>query len=131
MEVAGMGGSSTFHMQALVTLANGTTFKDSDHTFVTGAAPLTAPVQVSTPTGQTPQPGIELYDTVQYPTYVPNMATAMATDISGNVIWAYQYPTTFSDVLFPIKPLPNGNFLLYISFAAQPIPLQTVPGTLN
>ncbi len=131
IEVAGMRASTTYHMQAVVTLANGTTFTDSDHTFTTGALPLTAPVQITTPNGQTPQAGIELYDTVQYPTYVPNMATAMATDLSGNVIWTYRYATTSSDVLFPIKPLPNGDFLMYISFAAQPVPLQTAPGTLN
>jgi hypothetical protein len=35
--VAGMLASSTYHMQAVIQLSNGTEYRDSDHTFVTGA----------------------------------------------------------------------------------------------
>lgn len=133
MEVGGMRGSSTYHMQALITLANGVTFKDTDHTFTTGAAPPTVPLQITRPSGQTPQPGIELLDTIYLhgKGYSPNIAQAFATDLSGNVIWTYSYKTTQSDLLYPIKPLPNGHFLLLISFLASPNPQAEVPGTLN
>ncbi len=133
MEVAGMRGSSTYHMQALVTLANGVTFQDIDHTFTTGTAPPTAPVQITTPSGQTPQPGVELFDTIFLfgKGYAPNIAQAFATDLSGNVIWTYSYATTQSDILYPIKPLPNGHFLLLISFLASPNLKPPAPGTLN
>lgn len=133
VEVAGMRGSSTYHMQALVKLANGVTFQDSDHTFTTGATPQTTPVQISTPSGQTPQPGVELFDTIFLfgAGYSPNIAQAFATDLSGNVIWTYSYATTQSDILYPIKPLPNGHFLVLISFLAEPNPPPEAPGTLN
>ncbi len=118
IEVAGMRASTTYNMQAEVTLANGVTFTDSNHTFTTGAAPLTAPVQITTPNGQTPQAGIELYDALQTNpnAFSPSLAQAYATDLRGNVIWTYSYATaaTESSILFPIKPLPNGHFLIYL-----------------
>lgn len=137
MEVGGMRGASTYHMQALVTLANGVTFKDIDHAFTTGAAPPTVPVQVSTPSGQTPQPGIELFDTVTFGSKpIANLNQAFATDLSGNVIWTYQFPASepgsAANVIFPIKPLPNGHFLMVIGYVATPTATQNIPaGTIS
>jgi arylsulfate sulfotransferase len=129
IEVAGMRGSSTYHMQALVTLANGATYEDADHSFTTGPTPVTAippfgHVQVSTPSGQTPQPGIELFDAIPGgevvpgagAPYTPGVAQAFATDTKGNVIWTYRYPGSANDIIYPIKPLPNGHFVVLISF---------------
>ena len=139
IEVAGMRASSTYHMQAVVTLANGVSYTDSDHTFATGAAPQTGTVQVSTPSGQTPQPGIELYDALQpnTTTFSPSFAQAYATDLQGNVIWSYSYATAATDAatLFPIKLLPNGHFLFYLetfsNLLMPPAPPSNPPTTFN
>ncbi len=138
MEVAGMRGSSTYHMQALVTLANGVTFQDTDHTFATGTAPPTVPVTITTPaSGQTPQPGVELFDTVTFGSKpIPNLNQAFATDLAGNVIWTYQFPQSepgsAANVIFPIKPLSNGHFLMVIGYVAKPTAKQNIPpGTIE
>ena len=133
MQVAGMRGSSTYHMQAVITLANGATFSDGDHTFATGATPPTVPLQISTPGGPMPQPGIELFDTVTFGSKpIPNLAQAFATDLSGNVVWTYSYSGSSANVIFPIKPLPNGHFLVLIGYVATPDPSQTTPpGTIS
>lgn len=118
MEVGGMRGSSTYHMQALITFDNGVTFKDADHVFTTGTTPPTVPLQITTPSGQTPQPGIELFDTVALGSKpIPNLAQAFATDLSGNVIWTYSYTGSTSDIIFPIRPLPNGHFVMAIGYS--------------
>lgn len=127
LEVAGMLASTLYHLQATVKLANGVTYTDTDHTFTTGAAPQTAPVQITTPSGQTPQPGIELFDTA-----LPNVAAqAVATDLQGNVIWTYGFQGSNQDVLYPIQPLPNGNFLVLISYLASQPNLANTPGTID
>lgn len=133
MEVAGMRGSSTYHLQGAITLANGVTFQDSDHAFTTGPAPPTVPVQVSTPSGQTPQPGIELFDTIPLGSKpIPNLAQAFATDLAGNTIWTYSYKGSAMNIIFPIKPLPNGHFLLVIGYVATPTAKQNIPsGTIS
>ncbi len=133
MEVAGMKGSSTYHLRASITLANGATFQDSDHTFTTGAAPPTVPVQISTPSGQTPQPGIELFDTVAFGSKpIANLNQAFATDLNGNVIWTYYYKGSAANLIFPIKPLPNGHFLMVIGYVATPAATQKIPsGTIS
>ncbi len=131
IEVAGMRASTMYNMQAVVTLANGVTFTDSNHTFTAGDAPQTAPVQITTPNGQTPQPGIELYDALQPNpnAYSPSLAQAYATDVRGNVIWTYSYATaaTESSILFPIKLLPNGHFLVYLETLSNLLVTPAVP----
>ncbi len=114
--VAGMRGLSLYHMRAQVTLNDGATFTDSDHTFTTGQPPITAAVSASAQNGQTPQPGIEMFDTL-----VPHEpAQAFATDLDGNVIWTYSYTDGSSyDVVQPIRLLPNGHFLVLISYASS------------
>ena len=113
--VAGMRANALYHMRAWVALSDGATFTDADQTFTTGIAPTTATVETSVEDGQTPQPGIELFDTV-----IPNQAAqAFATDLKGNVIWTYTYQGSRSDVIQPIKMLPNGHFLVLISYASS------------
>ncbi|HVC90013.1 MAG TPA: aryl-sulfate sulfotransferase [Acidobacteriaceae bacterium] len=134
MEVAGMRGSSTYHMQALITLANGVTFQDTDHTFATGAAPPTVPVTITTPpSGQTPQPGVELFDSITFGSKpIANLAQAFVTDLHGNVIWTYSYQGSAANAIFPIKQLSDGNFLVVIGYVAGPTAKQNIPaGTLT
>lgn len=116
--VAGMRGQSTYHMRAHVTLDDGATYTDSDHTFKTGIPPGTAAVTVTAQSGQTPQSGIEMFDTL-----LPHeTAQAFATDLQGNVIWTYSYTDgTKVDAIQPIRLLPNGHFLVLISYASSAV----------
>jgi hypothetical protein len=128
--VAGMTGSSLYHMTGQVTLSDGATFTDSDHTFTTGKTPVTPAVIASAMNAGSPQPGIQLFDTAlpQAP------AMAFTTDLSGNVLWTYTFTGTPEDIIQPIKMLSNGNFLVQIAYLSS-IPLhqgQTIlPGTLD
>ncbi len=144
--VAGMLGSTLYHMQATAiltdTLPSGqtlsATFTDSDHTFSTGKPFLTSsPVVAGAVGGATPQPGIELYDTAQ----PQEPAMAFATDLNGNVIWTYSYAQTgtggtgsIQDLPQPIYLLPNGHFLVQIAYLSS-IPLHKgetiLPNTLD
>ncbi len=121
--VAGMLGNSTYHMRAQVVLNNGATFNDADQTCQTGTPPATATVQASTTSGGTPQPGIELWNTV-----VPgNVAQAYATDLNGNVIWTYTYSASSVDIIQGVQMLPNGHLLMLVSYLSS----LTVKGTFN
>ncbi len=110
--VAGMLAKTRYYMHAEVKLANGVTFQDVEHAFTTGTPPDTAALEVSTANGLQPQPGIELFDTLV--PYKP--AQAFATDLQGNVLWTYSYPGSTLDAVQPIQLLPNGHFLVLISF---------------
>lgn len=113
--VAGMLAHSAYQMHAFVTLNNGSSFTDADHTFNTGNAPATSPVQISTPSEGTPEPGVELFDTV-----IPHTeAQLFATDLQGNVLWTYRYQGSSIDAIQAAKPLPNGHFLVLISFVSS------------
>lgn len=107
--VAGMLAKTLYHMQAQVALDDGASLADIDHTFTTGTPPATSPVSVSS--SGTPQPGIELWDTI-----LPDEpAAAFATDLNGNVLWTYTYQGSTLDLIQGIQLLPNGHFLLLIS----------------
>lgn len=125
--VAGMRAQTLYHMQAQVTLNDGATFADTDHTFTSGTPPPTPPVLASALNGGTPQPGIEMFDSTQ----LLDPAQAFATDLAGNVIWTYSYSAPILDFVQPIKLLQNGHFLVQISYASSaqlhriPIPPNT------
>ena len=113
--VAGMLAQTLYHMHAAVTLNNGASFADSDRVFTTGTAPATSVVQTSTPSGAAPEPGVELYDTI-----VPHTeAQLFATDLQGNVVWTYRYQGSTIDAIQGAKMLPNGHFLVLISFTSS------------
>lgn len=133
IQVAGMRGSASYHLRALVTLANGVTYQDSDHTFATGIPPITSSLQITAPGGLSPQPGIQLFDTISFgPTpYNPNLAQAFATDLQGNVIWTYSYASSPVNVITPIKPLLNGHFLLVLTVSSGPTNSIIPTGTAN
>ena len=129
MFVAGMLPNSLYHMQATVTFADGSTYKDADHTFTTGAVPLgvAPPIQVTPTPGLTPQPGIELINTV----FGKTLPGVLATDLSGGVLWTYTPPDLQPGVtVYPVKQIPNGDFIMEIaplSGSGQ----QPYAGTLN
>ena len=121
--VAGMMGKTLYHMRAQVTLDNGATYTDADHTCTTGTPPPTPKVQISTSGSGTPQPGIEIWNTV-----IPsNVIQAYATDLQGNIIWSYLYQGSTVDLIQGIQLLPNGNMLMLISYLSS----TTVNGTLG
>jgi len=115
MYVAGLQGNTLYHMRAQVTLNNGATYNDVDHTCMTDAPPATSPVQGTTTAGSAPQPGIEMWNT----TSPSSDGQAFATDLSGNVIWTYSYSHSSSDYLQGIQLLPNGNLLTLISYLSS------------
>ncbi len=81
----------------------------------TGTPPPTSPVNVVTTNGATPQPGIEMWNTI-----LPSGdSQAFATDLSGHVIWTYTYSHTSTDYLQGIQLLPNGNLLTVISYLSS------------
>ena len=113
--VAGMLGNTLYHMRAQAVLNNGATFTDVDHTCTTGTPPPTAKFQTSTPSGGTPQAGIEMWNTV-----VPaGVSQAVATDLQGNVIWTYSYSASAVDIIQGVQMLPDGNILMLISYLSS------------
>ncbi|MGB9336754.1 MAG: aryl-sulfate sulfotransferase [Candidatus Acidiferrales bacterium] len=129
--VAGMTASSTYHMRASVKFADGTLFTDADQTFDTGTlSPLTFAAFTGTTTaGMTPQPGIEMLDMV-----VGAGVPVVATDLAGNIIWWYNFTDgTASDIVQPIRLLPNGHFLVCIGPASSnPVNgTPPLPGTIT
>lgn len=113
--VAGMIGNTEYHMRAVfqTTGTTDTVFTDVDHTFTTSAydAAILPALAASTASGQVPQPGVELLSLIN--TSTAKLA-AVATDLSGNVIWAYDPGSSIpaGSNTNPIKPLPNGHFLI-------------------
>ena len=124
--VAGMLGNSKYHMRAQVALDDGATLNDADQTCTTGVPPKTSAVQVSTPGGGTPQPGIEMWNTL-----VPrNVNQVFATDLNGNVIWTYANQGSTQDSIQGIQLLPNGDFLMVLSYLSS-LPVSPPPDTIN
>jgi arylsulfate sulfotransferase len=129
--VAGMTASSTYHMRAVVTFTDGTIFTDADQVFATGTlAPLTfAAIAATTTAGTTPQPGIEMLDLL-----AGKGVPVVATDLGGNIIWWYNFTDgTATDIVQPIRLLPNGHFIVCIGPASSlPIsPTKPLPGTIT
>ena len=123
--VAGMLGNTKYHIRGQVVLNNGATWNDADLTCNTGTPPVTAKLNVTTASGATPQPGIEMWNTLLPQSDTP----AFATDLNGNVIWTYTFQGTSSDLLQGIQLLPNGDFLMVISYLSSLVNTQS--GTLN
>jgi hypothetical protein len=114
--------STTYHLQAIVLLPDGTQALDRDQTFTTGALPasLVPDITVQQPGGTAVAPGIELLDLYEVP---KNQLSALATDIDGNIIWYYAMEPY--QVAFPIKLLPNGHMLV-VAFGCTCAPAGTV-----
>ena len=116
--VAGMHPSSVYHMRAVIQLADGTQLLDADHTFTTGAIPADRlPAITAQQFGAiAPASGVELLSLLPF-AGPGNQLTAVATDLSGNVIWYYDLGV--GGFAFPIKLLPNGHMLLVASPADE------------
>lgn len=119
--VAGMRGSTLYHMQAIVKFSDGVSYSDSDQTFTTGALPAasTLPtIATTTTSGSTPQSGVELLDLLST-TNTNLMITVAVTDLAGNILWVYQpgssIPQGIGEIADPIKLMPNGHFLINFS----------------
>src|SRR5207302_11058504 len=80
--VAGMLAGSTYHMRALVRMANGTAVPDVDHTFVAGELPLEGLPKLKVTTAGQPCPGVELVNM--------NPGLVSVADLQGNIIWYYR-----------------------------------------
>ncbi|HEV2324468.1 MAG TPA: aryl-sulfate sulfotransferase [Terracidiphilus sp.] len=126
MWIAGMLGQTKYHIQGRITLDDGATFTDADQTCQTGTPPTTAPVQISTPSGATPQPGIELWNTV----LPAGDSQAFATDLKGNVIWTYSYSHPGVDIIQGVQLLPNGDMLMLISYLSS-LTLSSTSGVID
>jgi arylsulfate sulfotransferase len=118
--VAGMRAQTLYHMQAKVTLDDGAAYTDIDHaTFAsglpltTGSPSATSPITVSR-TGN-PAPGIQLWNTI-----LPASDTeAFASDLEGHPIWTYTYKGSSLDLIQGIQLLPDGDFLMTISYLSS------------
>ena len=111
--VAGMRASTTYHMRGNVTFTDGTSYHDPDMSFTTGPLPSNIPTFTVTNSGDlSPFPGVVLFSLINaaLPSYP---LQAVATDLSGNIIWYYEFNSYSGEVKpLPIKLLPNGNMLL-------------------
>jgi arylsulfate sulfotransferase len=122
--VAGMRANTTYHMQAQIAYATGTTTTNADQTFKTGALPpnlAALNLTATTASGMTPQPGIELLDPVNGGPYQP-----YATDLQGNVIWYYpwsDYPGSTYQI-DGFKQMMNGDYIAVIGVISN-APLTT------
>jgi arylsulfate sulfotransferase len=119
--VAGMLPNTTYHMRAHVDA--GGSWVDQDQTFTTGAitqeftsgvgsVPLVLPtLTVTRPNPSlTPSSGVELLNLIT--PLNSHTVGALVTDLAGNIIWYYDVGAGSSP--FPIKPLPNGHFVVLV-----------------
>lgn len=111
--VAGMRANTLYHMRGVIALSDGSRFADSDQSFITGtlAAAQIPNISVTTASGMNPQRGVEMVNLLSYDTPAP----VVATDLSGNIIWSYQFQGSSLDSIQPIKLLPNGHLVVVIS----------------
>jgi arylsulfate sulfotransferase len=116
MLIAGMRAFTTYHMRAILTLQDGTTVVDSDHTFTTSGLPADRLPQLSVTRSGTiaPNPGVELFNFTD--NFNPARVKATATDLKGSLIWYYDFDPDGSvgGVPFPIKLLSNGHMFLIV-----------------
>lgn len=108
--VAGMKPQTLYHMRAHVNTFGGL-WVDDDHTFTTGALPTSVPIpqiSVGLPAAEAiataPAPGVELLSLTNSSSQ--SSLQAVATDLQGNIIWYCPGSA------FPIKQLPNGDYLI-------------------
>ena len=132
--VAGMLAKKQYHLRAYIQLDDGAALTGIDHAsfssglpLTTGTPPATVPVTVSS--SGTPAPGIEMWN----PLIPAGTTQAFATDLNGNVIWTYTYQGTTLDTIQGIQLLPDGNFLMVISYLSSLTAglASANPGTIN
>jgi hypothetical protein len=103
-----------YRMRGVVQFDDGSQFMDADQTFVTQAlAAAQLPTITATGTaGMTLQNSAEMLNLVTLTT--STLLAALVTDLSGDVVWAYDQGTSVpaGSLVEPIKLLPNGHFLI-------------------
>lgn len=109
--VAGMRANTSYHMQAILDLANGSAVFDADHVFTTGSLPAGRVPDITVQATGSPSPGVELLS-MEPLVSGQTPLSAVATDLEGNVIWYYDLGTSNA---LPIKPLPNGHYLVLVA----------------
>lgn len=72
-------------------------------------------IKVTTSNGSAPAPGVDL---ISLTIGNANQLLALATDVSGNVIWYYDYDSSLG-IPQPMKLLPNGHMLLVLYTAGS------------
>ncbi len=122
--VAGMKGSTTYHMQAAVQFTNGINAADIDHTFTTGPVPanMVGNFKATTAAGMTPQSGVELLNPAS-----GIVSGVVVTDLAANILWAYPSPGGSSGFTQGVKVLPNGDFLMAIGENSSNALTQNLP----
>jgi len=119
-----------YHMRGVVQFDDGSQFMDADQTFMTQAsAAAQLPTITATGTaGMTPQNGVEMLNLVNLTT--STVLTALVTDLSGNVLWAYDPGTSVpaGSLVEPIKLLPNGHFLITFTVSTAGLASSSVLG---
>ena len=115
--VAGMRASATYHMRLHFVLEDSTDLLGEDETFTTGAVPAARvpPVTVTQSAGLSPSSGVELLDLVSGN---QQEFRAAVVDLSGNLIWYYDYPLS-DGIPLPIKQLSNGNMGVTLTRGVQ------------
>jgi hypothetical protein len=76
--------------------------------------------------GMTLQNGVEMLNLVTLTT--STVLTALVTDLSGDVLWAYDPGTSVpaGSLVEPIKLLPNGHFLITFTVSTAGLALSSV-----
>jgi arylsulfate sulfotransferase len=127
--VAGMQGSTTYHMQASVEFTNGISANDIDHSFTTQPVPakMQPTLTATTAAGMTPQPGVEVLNLLS-----GTPSGVVVTDLTGNVLWTYAVPGIASNTIQGVKLLSNGDFLMAIGpSSSSPLANGVPPGSIN
>ena len=109
--VAGMRASTLYHMRAAVQTTDGTSYKDADQVFRTGAVPAAwlPSVSVERTNEEMPSGGVQL---LSMNGESPKLE-AVAYDPRGNLVWYYDFDAgEASDWPYPIKLLPNGHMMI-------------------
>lgn len=103
--VAGMRPATAYHMRARIDFASGATMYDSDHIFTTKNLPnATFPQVTVIQTSGFSAQGVDVTSSTG------PQATAAVFDHDGSLIW-YYYDPKMPPLTFPLKFLPNGEFI--------------------
>jgi arylsulfate sulfotransferase len=134
--VAGMLPSTSYHMRAHVDWYPGLSWVDQDRTFTTGtlsdqplaviggAGPLKLPtLTVTRPTASLqPSGGVELVDLISQGS--THLLDTFVTDLQGNIIWYYDVGA--GNYAFPIRPMPNGHFIVCVGAGLEGVVLREI-----
>lgn len=108
--VAGMRANSEYHMRAAITLPDGRTIYDLDHSFQTGSIPQgMIPTLAPSPAAGSPAAGLITIDVVPFNSPVLP-GPEVVTDTQGNPLWYYEDPS-FAGSIQGMKRLPGGNLV--------------------